>query len=229
MPVAAKSSPGAEDRLNVPRDLAAWPWHDLDFLGWRDPQAPECACLVAELGGELVGATLRCPGPSPLQKRSNICSFCLTSHTGGVTLMVAPRAGQGNPVGTCLCTDLACWLYMRGKKPVAGLGGRFRERLTLEEMIERTMTDLAAFAGKVTAWHEPYLAVQPPSRLNEEPFAKDIGGLHRKTARLATSAGSMRRLTTGSVSMIFLMTSDSAIPCMRAWSATCFSTRGVRT
>ncbi len=146
---------GEARRLNVPRDLTGLPWDDLDFLGWRDPQSPERAYLVAELDGNLTGIALRCPGPSPLQKRSNICSFCLTSHTGGVTLMVAPKAGQagqhGNSVGTYLCTDLACSLYLRGKKPVVGLGGRFRERLTLEEKVGRTMTNLAAFAVKVTA------------------------------------------------------------------------------
>jgi hypothetical protein len=146
---------GEAKRLNVPRDLAAQPWDDLDFLGWRDPQAPERACLVAELDSGLVAIALRCPGPNPLQKRSNICSFCLTSHTGGVTLMVAPRSGkagqQGNSVGTYLCTDLACSLYLRGKKPVVGLGGRFKERLTLEEKIERTMANLAAFVDKVTS------------------------------------------------------------------------------
>jgi hypothetical protein len=146
---------GEARRVNIPRDLAGQPWDDLDFLGWRDPQAPERACLVAELDGRLVAIALRCPGPGPLQKRSNICSFCLTGHTGGVTLMVAPRGGragqQGNSVGTYLCTDLACSLYLRGKKPVVGLGGRFRERLTLEEQIERTMTNLAAFVAKVTS------------------------------------------------------------------------------
>lgn len=146
---------GEARRLNVPRDLGSRPWADLDFLGWRDPQAPERAYLVADLDGELTGIALRCPGPSPLQKRSNICSFCLTSHTGGVTLMVAPRTGkagqQGNSVGTYLCTDLACSLYLRGKKPVVGLGGRFEERLTLEEKVERTMGNLAAFVDKVTA------------------------------------------------------------------------------
>lgn len=146
---------GEARRLNVPRDLAERPWADLDFLGWRDPQSPERAYLVADLTGGLTGVALRCPGPSPLQKRSNICSLCLTAHTGGVTLMVAQRTGkagqQGNSVGTYLCTDLACSLYMRGKKPVAGLGGRFRERLTLEEQVERTMANLAAFVDKVTA------------------------------------------------------------------------------
>ena len=145
---------GEAKRMNVPRDLAGLPWDDLDFLGWRDPQSPERAFLVAELDGGLTGIALRCPGPNPLQKRSNICSFCLTGHTGGVTLMVAPRVGkagqQGNSVGTYLCTDLACSLYLRGKKPVIGLGGRFRERLTLEEMVDRTMANVAAFAARVT-------------------------------------------------------------------------------
>lgn len=66
--------------------------------------------------------------------------------------MVAPgRAGQqGNSVGTYLCTDLACSLYLRGKKPVVGLGGRFRERLTLQEKVDRTMANLAAFVAKVS-------------------------------------------------------------------------------
>jgi len=147
-------SKGEAKRLNLPRNLAELPWDDLDFLGWRDPQAPERASLVAELDGKLTAIALRCPGPNPLQKRSNICSFCLTSHTGGVTLMVAPRSGkagqQGNSVGTYCCSDLACSLYLRGKKPVVGLGGRFRERLTLEEKVERTLTNLAAFVDKVT-------------------------------------------------------------------------------
>ena len=148
-------SKGEAKRLNMPRGLAGLPWDDLDFLGWRDPQAPERAYAAAVLGGGLVAVALRCPGPSPLQKRSNICSFCLTGHTGGVTLMVAPRAGkagqQGNSVGTYLCTDLACSLYLRGLKPVHGLGGRFKERLTLEEKAGRTMENLAAFVAKVTA------------------------------------------------------------------------------
>ena len=69
--------------------------------------------------------------------------------------MVAQRTGkagqQGNTVGTYVCTDLACSLYMRGKKPVVGLGGRFKERLTLEEQVERTMANLTAFVAKVTA------------------------------------------------------------------------------
>jgi hypothetical protein len=147
-------SKGEAKRLTVPRDLALLPWADLDFLGWRDPQAPERAYLVAGVGDRTVAVALRCPGPNPLQKKTSMCSLCLTSHTGGVTLMVAARTGkagqQGNTVGTYICGDLACSLYVRGKKAVVGLGGRPPERLTLEEKVERTMTNVAAFIAKIT-------------------------------------------------------------------------------
>jgi FBP C-terminal treble-clef zinc-finger len=146
-------SKGEAKRLHVPRDLAGQPWDDLDFLGWRDPQAPDRAYLVADLGGGPVAVTLRCPSPVPGQKRSNLCSICLTSHVGGVTLMVAPRSGkagqQGNSVGAYICGDLACSLYTRGKKFTAS-STRFQERLTLEEQVDRNVANLAAFLAKVT-------------------------------------------------------------------------------
>jgi hypothetical protein len=42
-------------------------------------------------------------------------------------------------------------LYLRGLKPVVGLGGRMPENLTLEEKAARTMSNLATFVAKVTA------------------------------------------------------------------------------
>jgi hypothetical protein len=147
-------SKGEAKRAGIPRNLAEQPWEDLDFLGWRDPQSPERAYLSAAIDGKLVTIALRCPGPGPLQKKTSMCSFCLTSHTGGVTLMVAPRTGkagqQGNTVGEYLCSDLACSLYIRGRKTARGLGGRAPERLTLQEKTERTMANLAAFVARVT-------------------------------------------------------------------------------
>jgi hypothetical protein len=68
--------------------------------------------------------------------------------------MVAPRTGkagqQGNTVGDYLCTDLACSLYVRGKKPVRGLGGRAAEQLTVEEQAGRLIANLTTFIDKVT-------------------------------------------------------------------------------
>ncbi|MEU8949267.1 FBP domain-containing protein [Streptomyces sp. NPDC048489] len=147
-------SKGEAKRLSVPRDLADRPWDDLDYLGWRDPQAPDRAYLVSPSDGGLRALAMRCPSPGAQQMRRSMCSMCLTTHTGGVSLMVAPRAGkagqQGNSIGVYICSDLACSLYLRGKKD-AGVGARLQESLTLEEKVRRTVSHLAAFIDKVTA------------------------------------------------------------------------------
>ncbi|MER0427766.1 FBP domain-containing protein [Streptomyces microflavus] len=144
---------GEAKRLNIPRDLAERPWGDMDFLGWRDPQAPDRAYIVAVLGGRPVGVQLRSSDAGSWQTRRSMCSMCVTVHTGGVSLLVAPRSGkagqQGNSVGAYMCSDLACSLYVRGKKD-AGVGARLHESLTLEEKIQRTVANLAAFIAKVT-------------------------------------------------------------------------------
>jgi hypothetical protein len=144
---------GEAKRLSLPRDLAAQPWADLDFLGWRDPAAPQRAYLVAESGDGLVGVALRPASTDAGPARRMMCSWCLTTHAGGgVLLMTARRAGpsgqQGNSVGAYICADLACSLYLRGKKK-AGPGARLRESLTLEEQIERTRSNLAGFLDRV--------------------------------------------------------------------------------
>ncbi|MCF6524187.1 FBP domain-containing protein [Streptomyces sp. JJ36] len=147
-------SRGAAKRLSVPRDLAERPWDDLDYLGWRDPQNPARACLVTELDGRIQGLVLRCSAGAPAQARRSICSVCVTAPLAGVSLMVAPKAGkagrQGDSVGAYLCSDLACSLYVRDKRD-PGPGARLHESLTLEEKIQRTVTNLAAFLAKVTA------------------------------------------------------------------------------
>ncbi|MEV0485292.1 FBP domain-containing protein [Streptomyces sp. NPDC050508] len=145
---------GEAKRLAVPRDLAERCWDDLDFLGWRDPQAPDRAYVVAELSSRPVGIQLRASGAGSWQLRRSMCSVCLTTHTGGVSLMVAPRSGkagqQGNSVGIYICSDLACSLYVRGKKDT-GIGARLHESLTLQEKTERTVANLASFIAKVSA------------------------------------------------------------------------------
>ena len=148
-------SKGEAKRLAIPRDLAERPWNDLDFLGWRDPGAPDRSYLVTERGDRLVGVTLRFPSSRRGFLHRSMCSLCMTTHPGnGVSLMTARKAGaagrEGNSVGVYMCADLACSLYVRGKKvPESVL--RVEESLTVEEQIARTTGNLSAFLDKLYA------------------------------------------------------------------------------
>lgn len=152
-------SKGEAKRLNVPRDLGERPWAELDYLGWSDPQSPDRNYLVAEREEGLVGVVLRAAsgaGASAQARRPGMCSICLTPQGGGgVLLMTAPKAGaagrQGNSVGTLMCADLACSLYVRGRKKPTGGNTRLNESLTLEQQIERTRGNLLSFLDNVSA------------------------------------------------------------------------------
>jgi hypothetical protein len=142
---------GEAKRAFVPTDLAAVRWDDLDYFGWRDPRTRDRAYLVAELGQGPQALVLRAALAGRAQRR--MCSICLTTRDGGVGLVVAPLAGkagqQGNSVGTYLCSDLDCSLYVRGlKNPGRGVP---KESITVEEKIRRTVANLTAFMAKVTA------------------------------------------------------------------------------
>ncbi|MCG7526686.1 FBP domain-containing protein [Streptomyces sp. OfavH-34-F] len=146
-------SKGEAKRLPMPRNFEELPWDDLDFLGWRDLSAPGRSYIVAEHEGELTGISLRFPSQQRGFLHRSMCSLCLTTHPGnGVSLMTARKAGpsgrEGNSVGLYICTDLACSLYVRGKKTPAS-GARFKESLTTEEQIARTLTNLHAFVAKL--------------------------------------------------------------------------------
>ncbi|MES9525569.1 FBP domain-containing protein [Streptomyces capoamus] len=148
-------SKGEAKRLAVPRDLGERPWDDLDFLGWRDPGAPDRSYLVTERGGRLVGVALRFPATQRGFTHRSMCSLCLTTHRGGgVSLMAARRTGaagrEGNSIGLYMCTDLACSLYVRGRKAPES-GARFEESLTLDEQIARTRDNLDAFLDRLHA------------------------------------------------------------------------------
>lgn len=148
-------SKGEATRLGLPRDFAELPWNDLDFLGWRDPGAPERGYLVAEHDGRLVGVALRATsGAARGFTARSICTLCKTTRTGGgVGLLSARRTGEagrnGNTVGEYICTDLACSLYIRGKK--VSVGDPLDETLDLEAKIARLRRGLGAFLDKITS------------------------------------------------------------------------------
>lgn len=145
-------SKGEAKRLNVPRELDRQPWDDLDLLGWRDPQSRTRGYLVTEREGRPYGVVLRATDGAGGAPRKNLCTLCLTPHSaGGVVLLVAPRAGKagqnGDSVGTYICADLQCSLYVRGKR-VSDMG-RLPESLSVEGKIERLRTNLDAFLARV--------------------------------------------------------------------------------
>ncbi|MFI8962852.1 FBP domain-containing protein [Streptomyces sp. NPDC053493] len=147
---------GDAARMKLPLDFAELPWDDLDFLGWVDPGAPLRAHLVVPRPDGPVGVTLRVPAVGRTSAmKSSMCQICLTSHaSSGVTLLVAPLAGvrgrEGNTVGTYICADLACPLYVRGKRQPKLRGRRHEESLTVEEQVERMAANLDAFVNRVT-------------------------------------------------------------------------------
>jgi hypothetical protein len=129
------------------------PWEDLDFLGWRDPKAPNRSYLVTERDDRLMGIVLQMTSGRNAGLRCNICSLCLTTHTGGGVSLAAAHKARGlgketDSVGEYICTDLACSLYLRGvKKPEHG--DRIRESLTVEEQVARLRTKLSNFLDKL--------------------------------------------------------------------------------
>lgn len=144
-------SKGAAGRVNLPTDLDEWPWDDLDYLGWRDPKAPARTYLVTDRGERLRAIAMRVSdaGGGTGAKRKAMCDLCLT--VGSVALMVAPRAGKagqrGGSVGTYVCTDLDCSLFVRNKRSNGTV--IMEERLTVEQKVERLEGNLDAFVARV--------------------------------------------------------------------------------
>ncbi|MBZ9598686.1 FBP domain-containing protein [Streptomyces erythrochromogenes] len=147
---------GEAARMRLPLDFADAPWADLDFLGWVDPGAPLRAHLVMPRAEGLVGISLRVPSVGRTSAvKSSLCQICLTGHaSSGVTLLAAPLAGargrEGNTVGTYICADLACSLYVRGKRQPKLRAGRQEESLTVDERLARMEGNLNGFVSRVT-------------------------------------------------------------------------------
>lgn len=150
-------SKGEANRVKLPADFGDTPWADLDFFGWIDPSAPQRAAVAVPGPEGLRTLMLRRAdraGVSGSASRSSMCQVCLTSHaSGGVSLFTAARAGaagrKGNSIGDYLCSDLACSLYLRGKRQPRMRLVKYEETLSLDEKIERAMAKLDGFVQRV--------------------------------------------------------------------------------
>ncbi|SFC41291.1 FBP C-terminal treble-clef zinc-finger [Nocardioides terrae] len=141
-------SKGAAARVNLPADLEERAWQELDYLGWQDPKAPGRTYLVTDRAGQTRAIALRV-SEAGRRARKTMCDLCLT--VGSVTLMVAPRAGRagqrGDSVGTYICADLDCSLYVRNKRSNGTVV--MEERLSVEEKIARLVANLDTFVTRV--------------------------------------------------------------------------------
>jgi hypothetical protein len=145
-------SKGEAKGLTLPARAEAIDWAGLDFLGWRDPKAPSRAYLVLWHGEEVVGLSLRAADGPTSRLKSGMCNFCGTGHgLADLTLFSGRRAGQpgkdGNTLGTYLCANLQCSLYLRGKLKPDMI--QATESLTFEERIARLETKVHTFVGQV--------------------------------------------------------------------------------
>lgn len=113
------SSKSQVKAMTLPAGFQELPWSSLDYLGWRDPKAPARAYLVVPRESGLTGIALGTAASGKPRRGTGLCDLCLTAHqVTDVALFVARRAGAagkaGNTVGTYICADLACSLYLRG-------------------------------------------------------------------------------------------------------------------
>jgi len=145
-------SKGERGRIALPGVLGDLAFEDLDFLGWRDPKAPDRGYLVTWLDGRPVGIAMRAAarGGAKSFTRSTMCSMCLTPHaSSGVTLFTAAVAGRGgNSVGNYMCANLQCSRYLRGALKSEAIVD-MAETLDLATRVERLETRVAAFVGRV--------------------------------------------------------------------------------
>jgi len=137
--------------MAFPAGFTELPWDDLDFLGWRDPKAPARGYLVVPLESRVVGVALSTAASGKPRRGTGLCDLCYSAHpVTDVALFAARKAGAvdklGNTVGTYMCADLACSLYLRGIRELELPQG---ETVPLPERVVRLNQRLTTFVDRV--------------------------------------------------------------------------------
>ncbi|MFB6718519.1 FBP domain-containing protein [Kribbella sp. NPDC056345] len=137
--------------MTPPPGFTELPWESLDFLGWRDPKAPNRGYLVVRRDDGVTGIALNTQATSKPRRGTGLCDLCNTAHQiTDVALFAARRAGkpgrEGNTVGTYMCADLACSLYLRGLRDLDVPQG---ETISPERRIDRLAGRLDTFVTRV--------------------------------------------------------------------------------
>ncbi|WP_024357227.1 FBP domain-containing protein [Leucobacter chironomi] len=98
-------------------------WHELDFLGWRDPKFARRAYVVLpRLDADPVGVALTQTEAMPRSRA--MCNWCRDVRLpNDVAFWSAKRVGpagrKGSTVGTLICRDFECSRNVRNDPPPA--------------------------------------------------------------------------------------------------------------
>jgi hypothetical protein len=144
-------SRGLAKLVALPPDFTRLDWDELDFLGWNDPKVPSRSYIVGPHADRTIGILLRAGDSSTRRSGTALCALCSSTRPANdVLLFAAPRAGAagraGNTIGTYICADLNCSLYVRGKLKLPTSPA---ERLPPAERAELLRERLDAFVGRV--------------------------------------------------------------------------------
>lgn len=136
--------------VRLPDGFADLAWDRLDFLGWRDPKAPQRGIVVVPAGDELIGVLLQQAGTAPRSRAQ--CSWCQdVKLPNDVVFYSAKRSGpagrKGDTVGTLVCQDFQCSRNVR-KTPPPAYEGYDVEAARLQRMDDLQLR-VAAFAAEV--------------------------------------------------------------------------------
>jgi hypothetical protein len=147
------SSKSLVKAMTLPREFTELPWESLDYLGWRDPKAPNRAYLVVRRDSGVIGIALNTQASGKPRRGTGLCDLCHSAHhVSDVALFAARRAGSagrdGNTVGTYICADLACSLYLRGLRDLEVPQG---ETASPEVRAERLNSRVEGFVNRVLA------------------------------------------------------------------------------
>jgi treble-clef zinc-finger protein len=147
------SSKSRVKAMTLPSRFTELPWDSLDYLGWRDPKAPNRGYLVVRRNDDVTGIALNTQATGRPRRGTGLCDLCNTAHhVTDVALFAARRAGtagrEGNTVGMYICADLACSLYLRGLRELDIPQG---ETAPPEVRAERLNSRLEGFVNRVLA------------------------------------------------------------------------------
>lgn len=100
------------------------PISERDYLGWRDPSAPQRGYIFVDSENGPIGIMVTKTRASTSAQRAVMCEFCrIPRRFEQVVLFVAPVAEQrdSSTFGTYLCVDLDCNARINALRPLTPL------------------------------------------------------------------------------------------------------------